>query len=92
MDIDRMNHRLREILLTKQDLLTRDKVTHGTVYYFSKELTTSRNGLREFHIPANYRIANQTYKQLLTLFQRDKLAQPQIQIVCGEAGIGEFKF
>jgi hypothetical protein len=91
MDIDKMNHRLRETLLTKQDLLTRDKVQHGTVYYFSNELTTSRNGLREFHIPAKYRIPNQTHKQLLTLFQRDKLAQPQIHIVYGAAGIGEFK-
>jgi hypothetical protein len=92
MNIDKMNHRLRELLLNEQDLLRREQVSHGTVYYFSRELTTSRNGLTEFHIPAQYRNPNQTYKQLITLFQRDRLLQPEIQIICGTAGIGEFRF
>ncbi len=90
MDIDKMNHRLQEVLITQQDLLTREKVQHGTVYYFSKKLTTSRNGLREFHIPPRYTIASQTHKQLLTLFQRDRLTPPQIHIVLGAAGTGKF--
>ena len=89
MDIDRMNHRLREILFNQQDLLTREQVEHGTVFYFSKELNTSRNGLREFIIPAKYRNANQTNTQLKTLFQRERLPLPQIQIIGGNAGIGK---
>jgi hypothetical protein len=92
MDIDQMHHRFREKLLNEQDSLTREQVPHGTVYYFSRELTTSRNGLREFLVPAKYRNSNQTYRQLITLFQRDKLLQPEIQIICGTAGIGKFRF
>lgn len=89
MDIDKMNHRLREILFNHQDLLTRDQIEHGTVFYFSKELTTSRHGIREFSIPPKYRDAKQTYAQLRTLLQRDRQTLAEIQIIGGDAGIGE---
>jgi hypothetical protein len=92
MDIDKMHHRLRELLLNEQNLLTRGQEPHGTVYYFSRELTTSRNGLREFPIPAQYRNPNHTYKQLIALFQRQQSVLPQIQIIYGKAGIGKFRF
>ena len=92
MDIDKMHHRLREILLREQDLLTREQVSHGTVYYFSRELTTSRNGLREFPVPPKYLNANESYKQLMTLFQNGQVTQPKIQIIYGTAGIGIFLF
>jgi hypothetical protein len=83
-----MHHRLRELLLNEQDLLTHEQ-EHGTVYYFSRELTTSRKGLREFQIPEEYRNPNQTYTQLMTLFQKQQSILPQMQIIYGTAGIGE---
>jgi hypothetical protein len=92
MDIDKMHHRLREFLLNEQDLLTREQEPHGIVYYFSRELTISRNGLREFHIPTQYKNPNQTYKQLIALFQKQEFVLPEIQIIYGKAGIGEFRF
>lgn len=92
LDIDKMHHRLRELLLNEQDLLTRLAEPHGIVYYFSRELTISRHGLREFRIPTQYRNQGYTYKQLTTLFQKQHFQLPQIQIIYGEAGIGKFKF
>jgi hypothetical protein len=89
MDIDKMHHRLRELLLNQQDLLTRQQGEHGTVYYFSRELTTCRKGLREFQIPVKYRNPNQTYIQLMTLFRKQQSILPEIQIIYGTAGIGE---
>jgi hypothetical protein len=89
MDIDKMHHRLREKLLNEQDLLTREREAHGTVYYFSRELTTGRKGLREFQIPSKYRNPYQTYTQLMTLFQKQQLTLPQIQLIYGTAGIGK---
>jgi hypothetical protein len=89
MDIDKMHHRLREVLLNEQDVLTRREQSHGTVYYFSRELTTSRRGLKPFHLLPRYRDSYQTYRQLLGLFQQNNLVQPQIQIIYGTAGIGQ---
>jgi hypothetical protein len=89
MDIDKMHHRLREVLLNEQDALTRQEQSHGSVYYFSRELTTSRKGLRPFHISPRYRDSHQTYRKLVGLFQQNNLVQPQIQIIYGTAGIGE---
>jgi hypothetical protein len=90
MDIDKMHHRLRELLLNEQDALTRYEQSHGPVYYFSRELTTSRKGLRPFHILPKYRDSRHTYAQLLRLFQKNNWTQPQIQIIYGTAGIGKF--
>ncbi len=90
MDIDKMHHRLREVLLNEQDELTRREKSHGSVYYFSRELTTSRRGLKPFHILPRYRDSHQTYRQLVGLFRDNNLIQPQIQIIYGTAGIGEF--
>ncbi len=89
MDIDRMHHRLREILLNEQDLLTREQKSHGIVYYFSREFMTSRKGLREFQIPAYYTDLKQTFTQLITLFQKHQSTLPSIQIIYGIAGIGK---
>jgi hypothetical protein len=92
MDIDKMHHRLREFLLNEQDSLTRSQESHGIVYYFSRELTISRNGLKEFHIPEQYKNPKQTYKQLIALFQKQQFILPEIEIVYGKAGIGKFRF
>ncbi|CAF4525172.1 unnamed protein product, partial [Rotaria sp. Silwood2] len=89
MDIDKMHHRLREFLLNEQDELTRYEQAHGPVYYFSRELTISRKGLRPFHITPKYRDSSQTYTQLIRLFQQNNWIQPQIQIIYGQAGIGK---
>ena len=92
MDIDRMHHRLREVLLNEQDALTRREQSHASVFYFSRELTTNRNGLRPFHVPPRHRDSYHTYQHLIELFQQNHLPQPQIQIICGKAGIGQLKF
>ncbi|CAF4275233.1 unnamed protein product, partial [Rotaria sp. Silwood2] len=84
-----MHHRLREILLIEQDLLTREQGVHGLVFYFSRELTTARKGLREFHIPANYKDSNQSYKHLMDLFNEQHISPPNIQSIYGKAGIGK---
>ncbi|CAF4227966.1 unnamed protein product, partial [Rotaria sordida] len=89
MDIDKMHHRLRELVLNEQDLLTREKQPHGIVYYFSRELTISRHGLREFQIPNAYRDPNQTYRQLVKLLQQESSNRSDIQIIYGTAGVGK---
>lgn len=89
IDIDKMHHRLREILLSEQDCLTRDQVEYGTIFYFSKELTTSRNGFRVFTVPPKYRNVDETSKQLISLFQKNQLTLPSIKIVYGAAGVGK---
>ena len=89
MDIDQMHHRLREVLLNEQHSLTRYEQNHATVYYFSKELTTTRNGLRAFTILPKHRDSYHTYRHLVQLFQENHLLQPDIQIIYGKAGIGK---
>ncbi|CAF3699069.1 unnamed protein product [Rotaria sordida] len=57
MDVDKMHHRLRELLLNEQDSLTRSQEPHGPVYYFSRELAcrketdslTVENSIEVFH-------------------------------------------
>ncbi|CAF1625327.1 unnamed protein product, partial [Adineta ricciae] len=73
----------------EQDELTKQEQTHGTVYYFSNELTTSRKGLRFFHIPPKFRQPHHTHSQITRLFEQNNWIQPQIQIICGIAGIGK---
>ncbi|CAF1180009.1 unnamed protein product [Adineta steineri] len=89
MDIDKMHHHLRELLLNEQDLLTRQKNIHAQVFYFSHELTTARKGLREFQIPDRYKDSNQSYYHLMNLFQENHILPSQIQIIYGKAGIGK---
>ncbi|CAF2977365.1 unnamed protein product [Rotaria sp. Silwood2] len=80
---------LQKILLIEQDLLTREQGVHGLVFYFSRELTTARKGLREFHIPANYKDSNQSYKHLMDLFNEQHISPPNIQSIYGNVGIGK---
>jgi hypothetical protein len=88
MDIDKMHHRLRELLLIEQDLLAKQTEHHAPIYYFSRELTLCRKGLRQFYIPPKYRNPSQTYSQLMALLRRNNSPPPQIQIIYGTAGIG----
>lgn len=91
MDIDKMHHRLREIILNEQDALAQQTGDHGLVYYFSRELTF-RKGLRPFVMTARHRNATATRKHLNDLIRKTQLIPPQIQIICGTAGSGEFSF
>jgi hypothetical protein len=88
MDIDRMHHRLREILLNEQDSLAKQSESHGTIYYFSRELTSCRKDLLPFRVPTNHRNPTETYRQLLALLTRNNFSLPKIQIIYGKAGIG----
>ncbi|CAF1222260.1 unnamed protein product [Adineta steineri] len=89
MDMDKMHHRLREFLLNEQDSLAKQTEPHAPIYYFSRELTSCRKGLRPFIITPKYRNPSQTYSQLMTLFRRNNFPQPQIQMIYGTAGIGK---
>ena len=89
MDVDKMHHRLREVLLNEQDLLARGSKAHGTVYYFSRELNESRKGLRRFDVPSRYVDRDQSVAHLSKLFRKHQIQSSQIQIVYGEAGIGK---
>ena len=92
MGIDKMHHRLREVLLNEQDALTREKQYHGSVYYFSRELTTSRKGLKLFPVPPKYRDPYHSYQHLVQLFRQTNFVQPQIRAIYGKAGTGKFSF
>ena len=87
MDIEKMHHRLRQLLLNEQDQLTKQSEPHATIYYFSREMNSWGKGLRSFYIKAKDRNPQQIYSQLKTLF-RQKMSH--IQIVYGVAGIGMF--
>ncbi|CAM4822618.1 unnamed protein product [Rotaria magnacalcarata] len=89
MDIDKMHHRLREILLNEQDLLTHEQEIHGKVFYFSREITTARKGLRLYPIPESYKDSSQSYQHLLNLFKQYQIVPSKIQIINGAAGIGK---
>ncbi|CAM4874703.1 unnamed protein product [Rotaria socialis] len=89
MDIDKMHHRLREILLNEQDQLTQEQEIHGKVFYFSREITTARKGLRLYPIPDNYQDSTQSYQHLLNLFKQYQIVPSKIQIINGAAGIGK---
>lgn len=86
MEIDQMHPRLREVLLTEQDLLSKCREPYGIVYYFSRELTTYRRGLKFFQIPSAYRHVRQTYTKLTRL---SKKILPEIRIICGKEGAGK---
>ena len=90
MDIDKMHHRLRELLLNQQDSLTKQSEPHGSIYYFSRELTSCRKGLRPFIITPQHRNPSPTNFQLKTLLKNINLSFPDIQIIYGTAGIGKY--
>ncbi|CAF3815136.1 unnamed protein product, partial [Rotaria magnacalcarata] len=89
MDIDKMQYRLREILLNEQYALTQQQDKHGRVFYFSHELTVTRKGLREFPIPAKYKDPFASYHHILDLFKKHKIELSDIHTVYGTAGIGK---
>ena len=92
LEIDQMHHRLRTLLFSEQDHLEKQEELHGSVYYFSKELTGSRKGLRPFFITPKHRSRAETHSQLINLMQQNHQAPPQIQIIHGAAGIGKPSF
>ncbi|CAF4523413.1 unnamed protein product [Rotaria socialis] len=89
MDIDKMQYRLREILLNEQYALTQQQAKHGRVFYFSRELTITRKGLREFPIPTQYKDPYASYHHILNLFKRHNIKLSEIHTVYGTAGIGK---
>ncbi|CAF3718863.1 unnamed protein product [Rotaria socialis] len=92
MDIDKMHHRLRELLLNEQDSLVKQSERHGTIYYFSRELISFRKGLRPFYIKQQYRDSSNTYSKFMTLLRNNNFTPPQIKIIYGKAGIGKTHF
>ncbi|CAF2108222.1 unnamed protein product [Rotaria magnacalcarata] len=92
MDIDKMHHRLRELLLNEQDSLVKQSERHGTIYYFSRELISFRKGLRPFYIKQQYRDSSHTYSKFMTLLRNNNFTPPQIKIIYGKAGIGKTHF
>ncbi|UJR16744.1 hypothetical protein I4U23_003644 [Adineta vaga] len=89
LDIDKMHFRLREVLLNEQDLLTNCRESHGVVYYFSRELTTYRRGLKFFHVPSDYRNVSKTHTQLTQLFEKTDRLPSEMYIICGKQGTGK---
>ena len=89
MDIDKMHSRLREVLLNEQDLLTKYREPHGIVYYFSRELTMYRRGLKSYRVNPTDRDARPTYSKLNQLFEQTKRMPPEIRIICGDEGTGK---
>ena len=85
MDIDKMHHRLRQLVLNEQDSLAKQSEPHGPIYYFSRELTLCRKSLRPFVVTSKHRNPSQAYAQL----RRNNWSSPQIQIIYGTAGIGK---
>ncbi len=92
MDIDKMHHRLRELLLNEQDSLEKQSKPHAPIYYFSRELILCKKSLRPFYITPKHRNPSQTYSQLITLLRRNNSPPSQIQIIYGKAGIGRCLF
>jgi hypothetical protein len=88
MDIDKMHHRLRELLFKEQERLARSMQPHGNVYYFSRELT-SRAGLRPYLITPQIRNSTLAYSKLNELFEKSEVMKPRLRIICGKAGIGK---
>ncbi|CAF4220855.1 unnamed protein product, partial [Rotaria sp. Silwood2] len=89
LDIDKMHHRLRELLLNEQDLLAKQSEPHGIIYYFSRELISPRKGLRPFYIKPQYRNPSQTYTQFVNLLQKNNIPSLEIETISGKAGIGK---
>ena len=88
LDIDRMHHRLRETLFNEQDALTKEE-SHGTVYYFSEEISAARKAFRELHIPHTYRDPESVYRLVMELFRSQRIPAPSLRVIYGEPGVGE---
>jgi hypothetical protein len=88
MDIDKMHHRSRELLLNEQDSLAKQSEPHAPIYYFSRELTSCRKGLRPYYIKPQHRNPSQTNSQLMTLLRKVNVVLPETRIIYGKAGIG----
>ncbi len=88
MDIDKMHHRLKEILFNEQDILTRTEQAHGEIYYFSRELT-SRKGLLPYLATPQIRNSDVASRKLNELFQSNNWIKPRLHVICGKAGIGK---
>ncbi|CAF1142456.1 unnamed protein product, partial [Adineta ricciae] len=89
MNIDKMHHNLREIVLQQQDQLAQESSQHGRVYFFSRDLTTNRKGLYPYAIPDQYKDPQQAHQHLMELFSQCQLNPLNIQIIYGKAGIGK---
>jgi Cdc6-like AAA superfamily ATPase len=89
LDIDKMHHRLREQLLDQQSSLMQHQEHHGSVYYFTQEITACQKELRSFPMTQQYQDPKKTYTQLAKLFKNDNNKQPDIQIICGKPGVGK---
>ncbi|CAF1574698.1 unnamed protein product, partial [Didymodactylos carnosus] len=88
IDIDKIHHRLRELILNEQDQLSKLQTQHATVYYFSRELTL-RRGMKPFIIAPKHKNPHIIQTQLKNL--QNNSVQPQIQIIYGKAGIAYFE-
>lgn len=88
MDVDKMEYRMKELILYEQDLLTREQTAHGNIYYFSNELTNARNGIIELKIDSSMRDIDNISRTLNRRFQNQGIAQPQFQIIYGGSSIG----
>jgi hypothetical protein len=89
IDMDQMQHRLRELILNEQDKLTRQDGTHACVYYFSREITC-RKGLRPFIVTSQHRRVQSAASNISTLIRQNDWIKSRIEIVCGISGIGMF--
>ena len=89
MDIDVMHHKFREKLLHEQNLLSQQQEVHGCVYYFSKEITNWRNDLQPFHFTHEHQNSDVAYNKVNRLFESYNIQKPEIEIVCGDSGVGK---
>ena len=89
MNIDNMHYRLRERLLSEQTLLIKQHQPHGPVYYFSQEIMSCQKDLRSFPLTLKHQDPKVTYTLLTQLFQDSNNVRPDIEIICGKAGVGK---
>ncbi|CAF0974019.1 unnamed protein product [Didymodactylos carnosus] len=88
LDIDKMHHRVRELLLNEQDSLSRQNIQHAEVYYFSRELTC-RKGMKPYIILRTVN-ADVARSQLNKNFYQFVSVPPKIRVIVGAAGIGKY--
>ncbi|CAF1578446.1 unnamed protein product [Rotaria magnacalcarata] len=89
MDTDKMHHRLRTVLWEEQDSLANRDEPHGSIYYFTQEMTTSRKGLLPLFVKPTPPNPVETYSKLIKMMENENITLPQIDIVYGTAGIGK---
>ncbi|CAF1244594.1 unnamed protein product [Didymodactylos carnosus] len=84
LDIDNMHHRLREILLTKQNELSKTMEPHAKVYYFSRHLIAQK-GMKPWFIVQ----CSQTEtlrSQMMSTYAHANIVRPSITVVTGKSG------